>query len=192
MALPNNSAMLAAFQAASNPQAAMTASTTNNTNITAGPASSPRMARIPHSQISQPQSLSGGMIPAISAISHEIKARHLAASPEQIKRMTNEQMAAQYQHRLSQAAMNAAAGGSNAQGLAMVGDANHHLSQQRYAQIIRAQQASQSKTGPTISNGVRTPSRGATPQTQRLPNVQASPGPDHSPRVPQAQMTRGQ
>ena len=192
MAPPSNSAMLATFQAASNPQAAMTASTTNNTNIIAGPASSPRMTRIPHSQISQPQSLSGGMTPAISAISHEIKARHLAASPEQIKRMTNEQMAAHH-HRLSLAAMNAAAGGSSAQGLAMVGDASHHLNQQRYAQNIRAQQASQSKTtGSNIPNGVRTPSRGATPQTQRLPNVQASPGPGHSPRVPQAQMTRGQ
>ena len=186
--------MLAALHAASNAHG-MTAVVNSVPNVTAGPAPSPRMGQIPMSQMGQPQSLSSGVIPAISAISHQIKARNINASPEQIKRMTNEQLAAQYQQRLSQSAMNAAAGGGNGQLLGLSNDANSHV-HQRYAQMIRAQQASQSpsqpKGVPPVPNGVRAPSRGATPHTQRLPNIQTSPAPSQSPRPPQAQMARGQ
>lgn len=143
--------------------------------------------------MSQPQSLSSGVVPAISAISHEIKARNLGASPEQIKRLTNEQLAAQYQHRLSQSAMNAAAGGSNGQAPGMPNDSSNQANHQRYAQMIRAQQASQSKVGGPVTNGVHPPSRGATPQTQRLSNVPSSPAQSQSPRPPAPmQLARGQ
>lgn len=189
--LQNNPAMLAALQAASNVHG-MNAPASNNINVTAGQSSSPRMGQAPLSQLPQPQSLSSGLVPAINAIQHHIKARNAGASPEQIKRMTNEQLAAQYQRRLSQSAMNASAGGNNSQPVGLANDANNHV-HQRYAQMIRAQQASQSqsKVVPPVPNGVRTPSRGATPQTQRLPNVQSSPVPSQSPRPPQAQMARG-
>jgi hypothetical protein len=106
--------------------------------------------------------------------------------------MTNEQLAAQYQHRLNQSAINAAAGtGAGQPSLGLPGDNSGSINQQRYAQMMRAQQVSQSKGNAPLPNGVRAPSRVATPQTPRLPNIQAPPVPSQSPRPPQAPMARG-
>lgn len=200
--VPSNPAMLAALQAASNVNG-MVKPATNNMGVTGGPSSSPHMGQVPLIHTSQPQSLSNGMIPAINSITHQIKARNPNASPEQIKKMTNDQLTAQYQHRISQtAAMNAAAGlAHTGQTLGIPNGSNglaNQQQQQLYAQMIRAQQASQSKGGIPIPNGIRPPSRSATPQTQRGPpnmnmNVQATaPGQNQSPRPPQAQVAGGQ
>ncbi|KAI9809524.1 MAG: chromatin modification- protein VID21 [Phylliscum demangeonii] len=171
MPMPGSPAMLAALQAAVNANSIHHVGT-----LAAGAGHHPHLP--PHAP---PQSLSSGLVPAINSITHQIKARHPNASPEQIKKMTNEQLAAQYQQRLSQSAMNAAAG---AGGIGLGAGAHHaghaagppHLGlpngassaaaaaaaaanlvnpqQQLYAQMIRAQQASQSKAAAALGYGV--------------------------------------
>ncbi|KAI9848746.1 MAG: chromatin modification- protein VID21 [Sclerophora amabilis] len=186
MNMQNNPALMAAIQ--SNPNGASTPS--NNLDPNTAPSSSPHLAHGRPSQNNQPQPLSNGMIPTINSISHQIKTRHPAASPEQISRMASEQLT-QYQHRMSQAAMSAAAGaGSNqhAQIGMMNGSSGGVANPQLYAQMMRSHQASQSRGASAGPNGLRPPSRSATPHNQRSGSVQTAQGPNQSPRPPQAQM----
>ena len=187
-----NPAVLAAFQAASGANG-MSSPPTNGLGLPGRNSASPRMAPGTSAQNNVPQPLSSGMVPAINAISHQIKARHPGASPEQIQRMTSEQLTAQYQQRMSQSAMNAAAGSVNTSPqMAMLNGGGGVPNQQLYAHMIRAQQASQSRAGSAGPNGGRPPSRSATPQNQRSGSVQVSQGANQSPRPPQAQMAGGQ
>ena len=192
----NNPAMLASLQATGG----MSSPSINGVPNPAGSSASPRMT--------QPQPLSSGVVPAINAISNQIKARHPQASPEQITKMTTESLNA---YRMNQAqaaaAMQAAAGGNAAAGnnnnhmniqlpqqqqQGMMNGANGGAIQnaQMYAQLMRSQQLSQqSRSGGNLGGGVnggRPPSRSATPQTHRSGSVQAGSG--QSPRPPQAQM----
>ncbi|KAI9821612.1 MAG: chromatin modification- protein VID21 [Thelocarpon impressellum] len=191
-AMQTNPAMLAAIQAASG-TGAISSPPNHSLGIPGRNSSSPRMGQGNISQGGVPQPLSSGMVPAINTISHQIKARNPGASPEQIQRMTNEQLAAQYQHRMSQSAMNAAAGGGNNTSPQMgMMTAAGVPNQQLYAHMIRQQQANQSRAGSAGPNGARPPSRSATPQNQRGGNVQVNQGQNQSPRPPQAQMAGGQ
>ena len=192
----NSSAVLASLQATSG----IGSPSINGVQNPAGSSASPRMT--------QPQPLSSGVVPAINAISNQIKARHPQASPEQVTKMATESLNA---YRMNQAqaaaAMQAAAGGNvtagtnnthmslqlpqqQQQGMMNGANGNPLQSAQMYAQLMRTQQLSQqSRSGGSLAGGVnggRPPSRSATPQTHRSGSVQAGSG--QSPRPPQAQM----
>jgi len=185
--VPSSSpALLAALQA---PNGMISPSTNGISSSASGPSASPRS-----SHISQPQPLSSGFVPAINTISNQIKARHPLLSPEQLRKMTTDSLK---QYEMSQAAMSAAAGGAaNGNGNLqppmqqqpmMTGVAGAVHNAQAYAQFMRQQQANQqSRAGTVGMNGIRPPSRSATPQTQRNGSGQA--GQSQSPRPPQAQM----
>lgn len=189
--VPSSSpALLAALQA---PNGMISPSPNGISSSVSGPSASPRSSHITQPQ-PQPQPLSNGFVPAINTISNQIKARHPLLSPEQLKKMTTDSLK---QYEMSQAAMSAAAGGAaNSNGnlqppmqqqpmLTGVAGAVHNA--QAYAQFMRQQQANQqSRVGAVGVNGIRPPSRSATPQTQRSGSGQAGPG--QSPRPPQAQM----
>ncbi|KAA6416315.1 MAG: hypothetical protein FRX48_01035 [Lasallia pustulata] len=192
----NSSAVLANLQATGG----IGSPSINGVQNPAGSSASPRMT--------QPQPLSSGVVPAINAISNQIKARHPQASLEQVTKMATETLNA---YRMSQAqaaaAMQAAAGGNvtagtnnthmslqlpqqQQQGMMNGANGNPIQSAQMYDQLIRTQQLSQqSRSGGSLAGGVnggRPPSRSATPQTHRSGSVQAGSG--RSPRPPQAQM----
>ena len=183
----NNSAMLASLQGRSSPSI-------NGALPPLGSSSSPRMT--------QPQALSSGMTPAVNQISSQFKARHPQASPEQITRMTNDQ--------LYKMTMQAAAGNSNA--AAVAANANMGLqvpssmqqqaaminggggamfnigNSQQYAQLMRQQQQSQQRGGPGMTGG----SRSATPMAQRTGSAQGVPRPSQSPSSRQVGLAGGQ
>jgi chromatin modification-related protein VID21 len=160
----------------------------------------------------QSRPLSNGVVPAIHQISSSLQARNPHLSPEQIQKMTTDRLS-QYQHSMSQAAMNAAAGNSAASA-ANFGLPNHDgnlqplsqppgmtgmhntQAQAAYAQMLRTQQQNQHRAvaaGAAMANGTvpngRQASRSATPQMQRSGSVQAAPGAGKSPRPPQAQIS---
>ncbi|KZF24597.1 hypothetical protein L228DRAFT_245567 [Xylona heveae TC161] len=210
----SNPAVLAAMQAASNANG-MRSPSHNNLHGPAGATNSPRLAQAYPSQPNQPQQLSSGMIPAVNSIAHQLKARHPQMSNEQIQKLASEQLAQQYQQRMAaqqQPALNANAAAAQP----MSNDAqkqhntplppqqhplmgNHPTTaqqQQLYAQMLRAQQAGQSRASTVAPNGARPASRSATPATpqpQRSNSVQAPrQGQSQSPRPPQAQVAGGQ
>ena len=185
----NNSAMIASLQGRSSPSI-------NGAPPPLGSSSSPRMT--------QPQALSSGMPPAVNQISSQFKARHPQASPEQITRMTTDQLY-KMSNEARQQAMQAAAGNSNA--AAVVANANMGLQvpssiqqqaammtnggggpmfnvgnsqqqQQHYAQLMRQQQTQQREAG---AGAGRQGSRGATPMVQRTGSAQGVPRPSQSP-----------
>ncbi|KAI9839617.1 MAG: hypothetical protein M1819_002243 [Sarea resinae] len=193
-----NPAMLAALQAANNANG-MTSPSANVIKPSAGSSASPRAAHVHPSSQSQAQPLSSGMVPTVNNIQHQLKARHPQMSQEQIQKLTSEHLTQQYQQRMSQAAMNAAAGTPPN----VINKDNHNnnnhfpppqgmngpmsgQSQQLYAQMMRAQQSGQSRGASAGPNGARPPSRSATPQNQRSGSAQNGPG--QSPRPPQAQV----
>ena len=184
----SNSAMLASLQGRSSPSI-------NGVPPPLGSSSSPRMT--------QPQALSSGMTPAVNQISSQFKARHPQASPEQITRMTTDQLY-KMSNEARQHAMQAAAGNSNAAAVAV--NANMGLqvpsslqqqatmmtnggggsmfsigNPQQYAQLMRQQQQSQQRGagggGQAMNNG----SRSATPMVQRTGSAQGGPRPSQSP-----------
>ena len=164
-----------------------------------GSSTSPRM--------NQPQALSSGMTPAVNHISSQVKARHPQASPEQITRMTTDQL-----YKMSEArhhAMQAAAGNANLNAVAsnsnvglqaqspmqhatmMANGGSPILNQAHYAQIMRTQQASQQRVA-NVGNGQnsngngmngtgRNGSRSVTPLIQRTSSAQGGPRPSQSP-----------
>ena len=181
-----NSAMLASLQGRSSPSI-------NGVVTPLGSSSSPR--------ITQPQALSSGMTPVVNQLSSQIKARHPQASPEQITRMTTDQLY-KISCEVRQQAMQAAAGNSNA--AAVAANANMGLqvpssmqqqanmmtnggggpmfnignSQQQYAQLMRQQQQSQQRGAGGGGQGMNNGSRSATPRTG---SAQGGPRPSQSP-----------
>ena len=184
-----NAAMLASLQGRSSPSI-------NGAPPPLGSSSSPRMT--------QPQALSSGMTPAVNQISSQFKARHPQASPEQITRMTTDQLY-KMSNEARQQAMQAAAGSSNA--AAVAANANMGLQvpnsmqqqatmmtsggggsmfnignpQQQYAQLMRQQQQSQQRGAGTGGQGMNNGSRSATPMVQRTGSAQGGPRPSQSP-----------
>lgn len=184
----NNSAMLTSLQGRSSPSI-------NGAPPPLGSSSSPRMT--------QPQALSSGMTPAVNQISSQFKARHPQASPEQITRMTTDQLY-KMSNEARQQAMQAAAGNSNA--AAVAANANMGLqvansmqqqatmmangnggpmfnigNPQQYAQLLRQQQQSQQRGAGAGGQGMTNGSRSATPLVQRTGSAQGGPRPSQSP-----------
>ncbi len=201
-ASPHNPALLAAMHAAANVNG-NSMSSANGISTVGGSSSSPQMAQ---SHPNQPQHLSSGHVPAVTNISHQLKARNPQMSNDQITKLTNDHLAAQYRNSMTQAAINAAAGGSGNNNQNANNTTNQHAHQQNqqqagmpnggstgqlnYAQMMRVQQANQSRGN---NPGARPPSRSSTPQTgPRSGSVQAGQGQNQSPRPPQAQMAGGQ
>ena len=168
----------------------------NGGNGATGSNSSPRM-----NNPSQPQPLSSGIVPIVNQVQNNIKARHPQASPEQVTAMATEHL--QQQLRMSQAAMQAAAGNPNATGIPNHNSLNGLPSQSQqqammngvsgspmmtsntaqYAALIRSQQAQQSRNASAGGmNAPRPASRSVTPGH----------APSQSPRPSQAQMAGGQ
>ena len=195
----NNSAMLASLQGRSSPSI-------NGAPPPLGSSSSPRMT--------QPQALSSGMTPAVNQITSQFKARHPQASPEQITRMTTDQLY-KMSNEARQQAMQAAAGTSNA--AAVVANANIGLqvpssmqqqaammtnggggpmfnigNSQQYAQLMRQQQQSQQRGAGAGGQGMNNASRSATPMVQRTGSAQGVPRPSQSPSSRQVGLAGGQ
>lgn len=163
---------------------------------TTGSNSPPRM-----NNPSQPQPLSSGMVPVVNQMQNQIKARHPQASPEQVKAMTTESL---HQYRMSQAAMQAAAGNPNVTGLPNHNGLNGLTSQSQqqammngvnaspmmtpntaqYAALMRSQQQAQQSRNASAGgmSAPRPASRSVTPGH----------APSQSPRPSQAQMAGGQ
>ena len=176
-----NSAMLASLQGRSSPSI-------NGAPPPLGSSSSPRMT--------QPQALSSGMTPAVNQISSQFKARHPQASPEQITRMTTDQL-----YKMSneaRQAMQAAAGTSNAAAVAANanmglqvpssmgqqvpmmtnGGGGPILNSQQYAHLMR-QQHIQQRGANTGGQGLNSGSRND--MVQRTGSAQGAPRPSQSP-----------
>ena len=196
----SNSAMLASLQGRSSPSI-------NGAPPPLGSSSSPRMT--------QPQALSSGMTPAVNQISSQFKARHPQASPEQITRMTTDQLY-KMSNEARQQAMQAAAGNSNA--AAVVANANMGLqvpssiqqqaammtnggggamfnigNSQQYAQLMRQQQQTQQRgAGAGVQGMNGGSSRSATPMVQRTGSAQGVPRPSQSPSSRQVGLAGGQ
>ena len=195
----SNSAMLASLQGRSSPSI-------NGAPPPLGSSSSPRMT--------QPQALSSGMTPAVNQISSQFKARHPQASPEQITRMTTDQLY-KMSNEARQQAMQAAAGNSNA--AAVVANANMGLqvpssmqqqaammtnggggpmfnigNSQQYAQLMRQQQQTQQRGAGAGGQGLNNGSRSATPMVQRTGSAQGVPRPSQSPSSRQVGLAGGQ
>ena len=179
----NNSAMLASLQGRSSPSL-------NGAPPPLGSSSSPR--------ITQPQALSSGMTPAVNQISSQFKARHPQASPEQITRMTTDQL---YKMSEARQAMQAAAGNSNAAAVAANASMGLQVpssiqqqaammtnggggpmfnigNSQQYAQLMRQQQQTQQRGAGVGGQGMNSGSRSATPRTG---SAQGVPRPSQSP-----------
>jgi len=200
----SNAAMLASVPGRSSPSI-------NGVPLPQGTSTSPRM--------SQPQALSSGMTPAVNQISSQFKARHPQASPEQITRMTTEQLykiSTDARHQAMAAAagnanMNAVASNSNIglaapsplqQAAMLANGGGNALSQQHYAQMIRTQQANQqrgannssgqSMNGSGMNGNARNPSRSVTPLIQRTSSAQGGPRPSQSPSARPMGLASGQ
>lgn len=131
-------------------------------------------------------------------------------SPEQVNKLATERLHQYQQQRMSQVAMNAAAGNLSAvqANYQVSHDANFQahsqpgmpngapgMQVQGYSPMMRVSQNAQQNrasvaNSPPMNGAVPQPSRSATPQTQRSGSVQAGAGPgsSKSPRPPQAQM----
>lgn len=189
----SNTAMLASGQGRSTPSI-------NGVSPSQGPSTSPRMT--------QPQTLSSGVTPAVNQISSQFKARHPQASPEQIARMTMEQLykisSSDARHQAMAAAagnvnMNAVASNANSSlGLAapsplqqaamLTNGGNNPMNPQHYAQMMRTQQAGQQRgagtgngQGMSGNNMNGNLSRSGTPLIQRTSSAQGGPRPSQSP-----------
>ncbi|KAL3472182.1 hypothetical protein BJX99DRAFT_235870 [Aspergillus californicus] len=190
---PNNPAMMAALQAQSPPF--------HNTTPQGVSTPSPRMG--------QPNLLSSGVVPTISTYQNQIQRSNPTMPIEQVNKMATDRLHQYQQQRMSQAAMNAAAGNLGVQPNyqvphdgsfqtpqpSMNGGPGMQVSQaQGFSPMMRVPQPTQQNrvgTGSSPAMGVAVPqqSRSATPQTQRSGSVQTGsmPGPSKSPNHPQAQ-----
>lgn len=200
----SNAAMLASVPGRSSPS-------TNGIPTPQGASTSPRM--------SQPQALSSGMTPAVNQISSQFKARHPQASPEQIIRMTTEQlykMSTEARHQAMAAAagntnMNAVASNSSInlaapsplqQAAMLANGGGNAMNPQHYAQMMRTQQAGQQRSagsgngqsmnGNGINGNARNPSRSVTPLIQRTSSAQGGPRPSQSPSARPMGLAGGQ
>lgn len=192
---PNNSGMVAALQAGSG----MQSPSFHNTQGVSTP--SPRMG--------QPNPLSSGVVPTISNIQSQIQRSNPNMTTEQVNKLATERLHQYQQQRMSQMAMNAAAGNiGNAQGNYQAPhDGNfqpHGLNggmqvhqQQGYSPMMRvAQNAQPNRVGvgssPAVNGAMSQQSRSSTPQ-QRGGSSQggARPGSSKSPHLQQAQIASG-
>ncbi|KAL5003886.1 chromatin modification-related protein eaf1 [Aspergillus recurvatus] len=197
----NNPAMMAALQAGGGMQSPSFHNTT------------PQGVSTPSPRMGQPNTLSSGAVPTtISTIQSQIQRSNPNMPLEQVKQLTTErlhQYQQQQQQRMSQVAMNAAAGSLGVQPNYQVphdgnfqppqtglnGGPNMQVPQaQGFSPMIRVPQPSQQSrvgTGSSPAMGVAIPqqSRSATPQTQRSGSIQTGPmpGASKSPNHPQTQ-----
>lgn len=199
---PNNPAMMAAIQASGGMQSPSFPNGTTQGVSTP----SPRMG--------QPNPLSGGMVPTISNIQSQIQRANPNMSPEQVNKLATDRLHQYQQQRMSQVAMNAAAGnvGSVQANYQVSPDVNFHQSPQGgtngtpgtqvpqaqgYSPMMRVAQPAQPNrmnAGSPAKNGpAPQPSRSATPQAQRSNSSQGGPvsGSKHSPNAPPAQTATG-
>ena len=190
----NNPAILASLQGRSSPSI-------NGIPNPAVSSTSPRM--------SQPQTLSSGMTPAVNQVHAHFKARHPQATQDQINRMTTDTLYKMTSNEARQYALQAAAGNANAnavannsgmglqalspvQQAALMTNGNNSMSTaQQYAQFMRTQQASQSQRGGSAAGG-QNGSRSATPLIQRTGSAQGGPRPSQSPSARQVGLAGGQ
>ncbi|KAJ9378017.1 hypothetical protein DTO063F5_7904 [Paecilomyces variotii] len=198
---PNNPAMLAALQATGGMQSPPFHNGTGQGVSTA----SPRMG--------QPNPLSSGVVPTISSIQSQIQRSNPNMAADQVNKLATDRLHQYQQQRMSQVAMNAAAGNmgavqsnfqvphdGNFQSASQPGIPNgtpgmQNPQTQGYSPMMRVpQNAQQNRVGvgssPALNGAAPQQSRSATPQTQRSGSVQAGPvpGSSKSPRPPQAQM----
>lgn len=201
---PNNSAIMGTFQAASG----VSSPSFNAPPLAQGaPSSSPR--------VTQPNPLpTAPNIPNASALQQAMQRSNPNLTPEQASKLANERLQQYQQHRISQAALNAAAGniGSMPPNYQMPPDQNaQQVSQaqapvpngagpiqasqtQGYSPLMRVAQPNQPNRmgvngSPAINGPVMQQSRNPTPQPPRTGNGQggSATGPGKSPRPPQAQ-----
>ena len=200
----NNPAMMAAFQAASG----VNSPSFHAAGLAQGASVSPR--------VNQPAQLANGHgMPNIGALQHQMQRQHPNMPPEQVNKLANERLQQYQQHRMSQAALNAAAGniGSMSTNFQMQSDPNNtpqvapspvpsgtqplQASQaQGYSPLMRVAQPGQQPnrmgtngTTPAMNGMMMQQSRNATPQPHRTSSGQnnSANGPGKSPRPPQAQ-----
>ncbi|KAL4808995.1 hypothetical protein BDV18DRAFT_93062 [Aspergillus unguis] len=194
---PNNPAMMAALQAGGGMQSPPFHNTT------------PQGVSTPSPRVGQPNLLSSGVVPTISNIQSQIQRSNPNMPIEQVNKLATDRLHQYQQQRMSQVAMNAAAGNLGVQPNYQVqhdgnfqhtqngmnGGPNMQVPQsQGFSPMMRVPQtAQQNRVGtgssPGMSVAVPQQSRSATPQTQRSGSVQtgAVPGTGKSPNHPQAQ-----
>lgn len=193
---PNNPAMMAALQAGGGMQSPPFHNGT------------PQGVSTPSPRMGQPNPLSSGMVPTISNIQSQIQRANPNMPPEQVNKLATDRLHQYQQQRMSQVAMNAAAGniGSVQANYQLSPDVNFHQSQanggtgmqvpqtQGYSPMMRVPQpAQQNRVGggnsPAMNGAVPPGSRSGTPQTQRSSSGQGPPvpGSNKSPNAPPAQ-----
>ncbi|KAE8412485.1 hypothetical protein BDV36DRAFT_304827 [Aspergillus pseudocaelatus] len=195
---PNNPAMMAALQAGGGMQSPSFHNAT------------PQGVSTPSPRMGQPNLLSSGVVPTISSLQNQIQRTHPGMPTEQVNKLATERLHQYQQQRMSQVAMNAAAGniGAVQANYQMSQDGNFQSPQngmnggpgiqmpqtQGYSPMMRVPQtAQQNRVGvgnsPAMNGAVPQPSRSATPQTQRSGSAQGGPIPpsNKSPNPPQAQ-----
>ncbi|GIC91167.1 MYB and HSA domain protein [Aspergillus udagawae] len=199
---PNNPAMMAALQAGSGLQSP----SLHN--------SMPQGVSTPSPRMGQPNLLSGGVVPTISSIQNQIQRSNPNMTPEQVNKLATDRLHQYQQQRMSQVAMNAAAGNmaSVQANYQVPHDGNFQSAQpgmnggpgmqvpqsQGFSPMMRVPQpAQQNRIGvgnsPAMNAALPQQSRSATPQTQRSGSAQAghAPGSGKSPHPPQAQIPSG-
>ena len=165
--------------------------------------------------MTQPQTLSSGLTPAVNQIQNQIKLRNPQASPEQIRSATTEQLYRMSQQHAAHQAMQMATGNANTGAVAtngnlpgmgtpspmqqqamMVNAGSPMLNPQQYAQLMMEQQKKQSsqRSGSVGSSAqaMNGGSRGATPLNQRSGSALGGRGLSQSPRQGQAGVAGGQ
>jgi chromatin modification-related protein VID21 len=156
----------------------------------------------------QPNLLSGGMVPTISSIQSQIQRSNPNMPIEQVNKLATDRLHQYQQQRMSQVAMNAAAGNLGVQPNYQVPHDGNFQPQpgmnggpgmqvpqgQGFSPMMRVPQSAQQNrpgTGSSPAMGVAMPqqSRSATPQTQRSGSIQTGPipGTSKSPNHPQSQ-----
>lgn len=191
---PNNQAMIAAIQASGGMQSPPFHNTT------------PQGVSTPSPRMGQPNPLSSGVVPTISNIQSQIQRSNPNMPIEQVNKLATDRLHQYQQQRMSQVAMNAAAGNLGVQPNyavphdgnfqqpqnGMNGGANMQVPQapqtQGFSPMMRIPQQTQQNrvgTGSSPGMGVAVPqqSRSATPQTQRSGSAQTGqvPGTNKSP-----------
>lgn len=194
---PNNPAMMAALQAGGGMQSPPFHNTT------------PQGVSTPSPRMGQPNLLSSGVVPTISNIQSQIQRSNPNMPAEQVNKLATDRLHQYQQQRMSQVAMNAAAGNLGVQPNYQVphdgnfqtpqtglnGGQNMQVPQaQGFSPMMRVPQPAQQNrvsTGNSPAMGVAVPqqSRSATPQNQRSGSAQtgAAPGASKSPNHPQTQ-----
>lgn len=160
----------------------------------------------PSPRMGQPNPLSSGVVPTISNIQSQIQRNNPNMTPEQVNKLATDRLHQYQQQRMSQVAMNAAAGNigavqpnyqvphdGNFQAHAQHGmNGGMQLPPQGYSPMMRVSQNAQQNRvpvgSPAMNGAVPQHSRSSTPQ-QRGGNVQGQgPGSSKSPHMQQAQV----